>query len=445
MDMENASGSCSFLMEPAVFYEDALQAMWNTVPLGIKLPLRSGGSALKVISRGVWNHAAGPDFLNAKLEIDGKEVTGDVEVHFRAADWVRHGHTSDVAYQQVILHVLGADDIIPSAAPGLPAVPVYILPSTYKAKQENTNTTGICSAFFERLSDETLLNFARDAGLDRMKQKANILLADMIERGTAETVLLKLFEQLGVPENRTSFRALAERILAYPEDIRKKYIKVLIWGESGCLPDPAKTELPDDSRKIVCSLWNDWWAVRRMYSEPLQFIRRARPVNSIERRLAMLTAFIDEYGENPLPKMLDILMANPEKEAVALFLEKIPQTDPFWLTHTSFVAPERKTPVALFGRGRILQLLADVLIPAMHAFSGMNGDLRQSAAVESFFTALPKTDSNTVIRRAVELCFPGREAVFHTAAAQQGVIHIYKTWCEKLSCDCRKCTIGRFV
>jgi Protein of unknown function (DUF2851) len=49
--------------------------------------------------------AAGPDFRNALLEIEGAGlVQGDVEIHLRQQDWEAHGHQNDPNYNGVVLH-----------------------------------------------------------------------------------------------------------------------------------------------------------------------------------------------------------------------------------------------------------------------------------------------------------------------------------------------------
>ncbi|MFP6900402.1 MAG: DUF2851 family protein [Opitutales bacterium] len=64
------------------------------------------GKIVRVIRPGSWNHQEGPDFLDAVLYIDGKQVRGDVEIHFRSRDWREHGHHLDPAFSSVVLRVL---------------------------------------------------------------------------------------------------------------------------------------------------------------------------------------------------------------------------------------------------------------------------------------------------------------------------------------------------
>lgn len=442
-----------FLMEASLFCENALQEQWNSIPLNVPFKLRYNGSEFKVISRGHWNREPGPDFLNAKLEIDGKELCGDVEIHCRAADWMFHGHTSDPAYRNVILHVLGSDKIPGKAAKELPMIPVYIMPDSYDKKTQKEirqavprDGRGLCAPLFARMTDDALHRFTGDAGLDRMRKKSDILLTEMIGNGTSHTFLRKLFELVGMPGNREQFRELADRVLLYPENIRSERLTALLWGESGLLPDPAAhTDLPAEAMAEIRTLWEQWWSVRRTHQEPIRFCHRCRPLNSVGRKIALLSGFIRTFGENPLPAMIGILEKENVEDAIRIFLERLSPADRFWMTHTSFTSPERTAPAALIGRDRILELLADVLIPSMRAYASVTKDFKQLVKIESFFLALPKTGSNLSIRKAVALCFPGREKVLRTVAAQQGALHICKTWCEKLSCDCRKCPVCKLV
>ena len=47
------------------------------------------GKRIRVIDPGVLNTDAGPDFFNAKIEIDREMWVGNVEIHVRASDWFR--------------------------------------------------------------------------------------------------------------------------------------------------------------------------------------------------------------------------------------------------------------------------------------------------------------------------------------------------------------------
>ena len=51
-----------------------------------------GGASLRVVYPGRPGVAAGPDFRNALLEVEGVDlVQGDVEIHLHQRDWESHG------------------------------------------------------------------------------------------------------------------------------------------------------------------------------------------------------------------------------------------------------------------------------------------------------------------------------------------------------------------
>ena len=94
------------LYGPYAFPERLLQKIWLLGLFDTRGACLADGRTLEVLAPGRWNLLGGPDFRGARLRIDGRETTGDVEVHFHAVDWARHGHGGDPAYDEVVLHVV---------------------------------------------------------------------------------------------------------------------------------------------------------------------------------------------------------------------------------------------------------------------------------------------------------------------------------------------------
>jgi hypothetical protein len=62
------------------------------------------GQCVDLIDIGKWNHLGGPDFLDARVIIDGNVFHGALELHRNPIEWYQHGHHLDVAYNCVVLH-----------------------------------------------------------------------------------------------------------------------------------------------------------------------------------------------------------------------------------------------------------------------------------------------------------------------------------------------------
>lgn len=96
----------SGLYGPYTCHEHVLQHIWAEQEFDGDQARTTDGAFVEVLDPGKWNALGGPDFRAATLRIGGEKLVGDVEVHFRAEDWEAHGHERDVAYAQVILHVV---------------------------------------------------------------------------------------------------------------------------------------------------------------------------------------------------------------------------------------------------------------------------------------------------------------------------------------------------
>src|SRR5271165_6228383 len=74
------------------------QAMWYSGAFGATFRSVSG-SLVEVIQFGFWNREPGPDFVHASIRIDGGQILeGDVEFDMHVADWERHGHSQNPAF-----------------------------------------------------------------------------------------------------------------------------------------------------------------------------------------------------------------------------------------------------------------------------------------------------------------------------------------------------------
>lgn len=86
--------------------EHLIQKIWLRGELDLTRLRTESGRKIRIIRAGEWNLLGGPDFIGADLEINGRRLTGDLEIHFRQEDWFAHGHHLDSAYDRVVLHLV---------------------------------------------------------------------------------------------------------------------------------------------------------------------------------------------------------------------------------------------------------------------------------------------------------------------------------------------------
>ena len=70
-----------------------------------KALVTTDGDPITVIQPGFQNSDSGPDFFNARVQIGDTLWAGNVEIHIKSGDWIRHGHHHDKAFDNVILHL----------------------------------------------------------------------------------------------------------------------------------------------------------------------------------------------------------------------------------------------------------------------------------------------------------------------------------------------------
>ena len=91
--------------------ENLLHFVWKLQLFSTKKIRSTKGEVIYIKSTGLENFNAGPDFLNAKIEINGQLWAGNVEIHVNSSDWYVHNHEIDENYDSVILHVVWEHDL----------------------------------------------------------------------------------------------------------------------------------------------------------------------------------------------------------------------------------------------------------------------------------------------------------------------------------------------
>ena len=473
------------------FTEEQLQLTWCRIKSGYVIASTEGES-ITIVSPGIWNLEAGPDFLNAKLTIDGREFHGSVEIHKKSSDWVTHGHSSNPLYDNVILHVVAVDDsasLSEDIQALLPPVPVIILQPrfmTARIAAADKFPQGKCLSFFSSIDDDELNLFFCKAGMKRFYGKVDFILGNMRKKGINRAFMELIFDGCGYKQNRTCFIELFRRLCRY-ENLSPEESEAVVWGESGLLPDPASVKLDPVMEQFVKRLWGIWWQIRKEPLSDIEWKRSGlRPMNSPERRIAAVTELMKKMGKYPLMFFADFGKDNESSRTFTKAIVKhLKCNHSIWDKYITFTSVS-STPAAVLGKSRAEDICINVVLPALQAYmllaeknadtspeffkghlfgdiafdSGLDINLDTDSETgtwltrtgkslpEQAFTSMPSLQSNRILETASLKWFapPGRKRnIIKGAVSQQGILHIYRNFCEAVCSTCTECPLRDLI
>lgn len=323
-----------------LFPEDFLHYIWK-FRLFDRMDLRTtDGDELEVYSAGLHNSDSGPDFQNARIRIGDTTWAGNVEVHLSSSDWKKHGHATDNAYENVILHVVYRDDTPLVLANGR-KVPTLVLENRvpdelygrYHKLIFGNQTIIPCEANIGGVDNLTLYNWLTRVLVERLEKKsAAVISALNLNRGDwEETFYQFLAANFGFKTNALPFELLARSV---PQNVFAKHknnalqIEALIFGQAGFLNADLKDEYP---RKLKV----EYEFLRKKYTltpieNHLWKFMRLRPANFPTIRLAQFAGLI-EQSNHLFSKLLEI---RDVKTLQSLFVGI--RINPYWENHYRF-------------------------------------------------------------------------------------------------------------
>lgn len=256
--------------------ETLLQKLWLRLEFDRRRARTETGEPVRILHPGTWNRLAGPDFRGAKLVIGDRPVTGDVEVHFHTDAWTQHGHHTDPAYDEVVLHVVlfpPRPDSPPARTRGGRAIPVLVLVDLLWHDLEEYASDDAVAALSGRdpfpLLEELLEkpraerdDLIQSAAARRWREKVHFAGRRIERLGWEEACHLTTLEILGYRSNRVAMLRVAER---FP------------WSA-------WRSETPDLDELVGVAA--EWWTLRGV-----------RPANQPRRRLAQYLSWMRQLPD----------------------------------------------------------------------------------------------------------------------------------------------------
>ena len=256
---------------------------------------------VQILNKGVHNHSADPDFLNAKIKIDDMIWGGDVEIHRMSSEWYSHKHHEDENYNSVILHVVYEDDAKEErgGATSLFCIELKdLIPEKYMTEYDTLYHSvsnlpcsygiGKLDGFFIRSYFERLLVERLEAKAAKVRQ---IFLA--VNKDYQECFYRLLSYSLGLKINAEQMLNLAEEtplLMLQKHRSNRFQIEALLYGQSGLL-ERKYTDLYPNKLKQEYRFYTEKYRLRPMASKNWKFFR-LRPSSFPSLRISHLADFV---------------------------------------------------------------------------------------------------------------------------------------------------------
>lgn len=418
--------------------EKLMQYVWKHRLWRSEDMVTNTGKKVRVVDPGLLNTDAGPDFFNAKIEIDGHMWVGNVEMHYRATDWKRHRHDSDKAYDSVILHVVAKDDA-PVRRTNGELIPQLVLEVSPQFNADYASLVGAtievpCAEKIKQVPHLTIVEWVEGLAFERLHGKVVRIhqLLDSFNGSWEDVCYVTLARNFGFGINNDAFERLARRtplrLLGKHSDSVLQ-IEALLFGQAGML-DAQKPGM-DSYYNQLCTEYaflSNKFQLTPMEKESWKLFR-IRPQNFPYRRIAMLAQFI----EGGFRMMNRILEAEGEKEMRALFEVEL---SGYWTKHYTFGKPNERATATL-SRSSIDIILINTVAPLLYAYGELTGNYEMTDKAIKLLEDL-RAESNSIVSHFVAYGIDCPDAL-----TSQALVQLKREYCDARKCI--YCKIGHHL
>ena len=412
--------------------EEFLYYIWENQLIDKALQTTEG-EAVDIVTTGYRNTDSGPDFLEARIQIGDKLWAGHVEIHVKSSDWNRHGHQTDKAYQNVILHVVYENDTKVNDIPTLELKGHFdeTLFANYQKFISSKNWIP-CEKSITQVPVFTRLSWFDRMAVERLESKSEtvtkILNANQFDWEDALYKLLMRY--FGLKVNNEAFEYLSnilpfKTLLKHADNLLQ--LEAMLFGCAGFLEDDFTEEYPLLLKREF-SVMKAKFNLLTMPAERWKFLRM-RPSNFPTIRLAQMAQLIHKNGF----LFSKIREAKNGNEVKAMFNVAASE---YWKTHYRFGAPT-ESKLKHLGDATADVLMINAVAPLLFCYGKMHKD---DSVCETAMQFLEETEAedNAIIRHFTQCGITAENAM-----QTQALLHLYSYFCKRKRC--LECRIGNVL
>ena len=395
------------------------------------------GQPVVVERPGMLNRDAGPDFFDAHVRIGETLWVGNVEVHVKASDWNHHRHSTNHAYDNVVLHVVYENDtaITLQNCHTLTTLELSchipdLVWANYDALVDPPEPRDIpCVDYLGEVSKPLVNSYLERLTLERLEQKCDMVRRLLKEsRGNWEQCCYWLLAHyFGGSANAFPFELLAKstdlNLLARWRD-KPQRIEALLMGQAGLLEGYFADDYPRQ-------LQSDYGALRQGASlTPIAGFMwkffRMRPYGYPTLRISQFAQLVCR-SRNLFSHLLETTDANELQRFFNVTASS------YWDNHFQFDKPSPGKPKQV-GRSFVNVLLINAWVPLLFEYGNQHGMQEYKEQAVDILLQLPP-ENNRIVSR-------WREAGINAdnASQSQALIQLYNNHCGQHGC--LQCQIG---
>lgn len=427
-------------MPDALPPELELQALWFSGAFGRDFRT-TNGKTVSIVQFGEWNRSAGPDFIQSAVEIDGTLHTGPLELDPDSSAWEAHGHATNPAFRDVVLHVVfqshARQNFIRTCEHReVPQVVISELQLSDALNRPMREVAiahpGRCVFPLKHLSTGAIESLLHEAALHRANLKASRWLKTADAHGRDAALFQSTAETLGYRGNSLAMRLLAQRAPLALLKTEGQAAEAVLFGTAGFLAPNLHELAPPDTRDYLRGLWDAWWKSRARFegvgNRAIPWKTHGqRPANHPHRRVGALSALVKVW-----PQYRRLALARPfSAKPVVDFLHALDHE--FWATRHTLTSTAAPRKVAIFGRSHALELVANHLAPLAMTEDGMNFKA---------YHKLRDSSPNEKVKRCSLRLFGSSKAAqpwLRRICHHQALLQVYQDFCLEDFSDCVNC------
>lgn len=405
---------------------------------------------LQIIHPGRASNDSGCDFRDAVFAIDGKVIKGDIELHVKSSQWYSHGHHRDPKYNNIVLHVaMWHDSQSPTLLQNGKTVPTVCLSSFLSNSLNELNHRAdlsryplpSCPEAMRHLNAESLNKLLTVAGEERFATKITSFQKALNKEEARQVLFRGIARALGYAKNTEPCEELTNRLLlrflekVEPETNTVKQAWIL--GTAGLLPSQRhklQHRLIEDEEIVKLeAIWQSSGVAETMKEADWCFFR-VRPDNFPTRRLIALSYILVRYGKSGLLQGMLKLVKKTPPQAKHRWLENglIIAGQGYWANRFDFGVVKKRSS-ALLGREKAAEIAINIILPFVYAWGEIAVEPKLKKKAAEIYHLYPKLGENELTRYMKQQLLL-KPDVDLSACQQQGLIHIFKTWCRHRNC-----------